>query len=682
VNDAGDVQRAMRQTMLVEALQSNDLASWRESVLPPFAAQLQGAVDVDVQSLLDQLHGEWVVAVARPATSVGPAPETPGVALLVRQPSQGAERFDRFLNDEVFRAWPALKERYFRQQDLFLFCNDPNLGDDLARRMISAPAEPRLPALAEAWDPTAHIGAWLDLREILAPFLEESEEPLDSRLQTGLEVSGAAALDTARARLQIADQGFHLSGRLDFSEPRSGVFDVLADDGAQPALLLAPQGTAALLSLALRDPADLWRSLNGFLPAVLSDEDLAKLDDLLKAMGETAGASIPDSLLQTLDGRVALAVGNAPTVPLFAIASFGIKDADAARQWVDKQAFALLGVFGMVRSGTYRGAAYDVFSPTDFDLAPTYGLVGDSLVVASDTPAFRLAVDALEGKASLADDPRCAQAAGKLDLDGAAALFYADPARLIRPAWGIAMPFLAERFPDPGALPEILSGIPDPDLLAGQLAPTMAVVKTEEKALTFDSFSEGAALGEAALVAPALASALTPEFRSKQVAATLDRVDQDMETLAVALEAYRVDNGAYPPSTADMAGRAGAEGAVEELGVQQLGQIRPEASGALSDADTPTFYTPPPSGKETAAKTASLLRNPPLDPFSQGRAYGYYTVDDGWLIYSCGPDGRYDLKPREDFTPENNWDSTSLILRAYDPTNGTDSGGDIWRTLH
>jgi type II secretory pathway pseudopilin PulG len=56
--------------------------------------------------------------------------------------------------------------------------------------------------------------------------------------------------------------------------------------------------------------------------------------------------------------------------------------------------------------------------------------------------------------------------------------------------------------------------------------------------------------------------------------------------------------------------------------------------------------------------------------------------DGGWIVWSAGPDGDYDLNPsniKRAYSSTESVPSSLLIRHTYDPINGTTSGGDIWK---
>jgi len=140
----------------------------------------------------------------------------------------------------------------------------------------------------------------------------------------------------------------------------------------------------------------------------------------------------------------------------------------------------------------------------------------------------------------------------------------------------------------------------------------------------------GSAAGVFAMVA--IADFLEAQARSKVAYSR-----SDMRSLATALEAYHVDNEEYPPALAPW-------------------------------LTSPIVYV-----------TANLT-----DPFSgeTRQAFRYSRLDEGrgWILYSAGPDGVYDIDPAGDLDAGSGDLLTALVDKTFDPTNGTTSRGDIWRS--
>jgi type II secretion system protein G len=171
------------------------------------------------------------------------------------------------------------------------------------------------------------------------------------------------------------------------------------------------------------------------------------------------------------------------------------------------------------------------------------------------------------------------------------------------------------------------------------------------------------------LIIAILAAIAVPNFLEAQTRAKVSRALADMRSLATALEAYNVDNSKYPIPHPH----------------------RPEVSSNTNGTNVPNDLSTPIS---YISNTKSFY-----DPFSktydwvaQGRynRYGYITDDvpglaglallestyrtaiGKWRMDSFGPDeccGPYKGAP-------SNWPNEP----SYDPTNGTVTRGDIYRS--
>jgi hypothetical protein len=134
-----------------------------------------------------------------------------------------------------------------------------------------------------------------------------------------------------------------------------------------------------------------------------------------------------------------------------------------------------------------------------------------------------------------------------------------------------------------------------------------------------------------------------------------------LRTLATALESYYVDNNAYPPAmTRD--GRT----------------VIPDANG-ISVGYVPRILTTP----------IAYLTSVPMDPYTSTEypdpfRYGA-KLKEAWILTSQGPDLKPDIDLDAYLTPEDRETRHYVFTRdqndkIYDPTNGTLSSGDIYRT--
>lgn len=137
----------------------------------------------------------------------------------------------------------------------------------------------------------------------------------------------------------------------------------------------------------------------------------------------------------------------------------------------------------------------------------------------------------------------------------------------------------------------------------------------------------------------------------------------DSRNMATAIEAYFVDNNAYPPMRM-LRDFAPAAQALRKAGGWELTAV--ETGGSAScGLTTPVAY----------------LAELPRDPFSPGGKlpFSYHTDGPGWIIVSPGPDGVYELDPLRDYDSRTTQPSELLLQKSYDPTNGANSRGDVWR---
>lgn len=213
--------------------------------------------------------------------------------------------------------------------------------------------------------------------------------------------------------------------------------------------------------------------------------------------------------------------------------------------------------------------------------------------------------------------------------------------------------------------------------------------------------------------------ALTPgSYRASSRSKTA-RVKADLRSLAIGLEAYYVDQGAYPAWVS-------LTGSNKWTGKDGLGHINAFSGAGTGASSIHSFRVWTASPDESAANQYFLLTTPVSyvsaimrDPFAytRGTAYGYYSTASRYIIFSYGPDSDEqpnaqghvgDIDPAVEATDLTDLVTGQLwsILRdrtllsrltlscgppatwlttrgtgafTYDPTNGTTSEGDLWR---
>lgn len=201
-----------------------------------------------------------------------------------------------------------------------------------------------------------------------------------------------------------------------------------------------------------------------------------------------------------------------------------------------------------------------------------------------------------------------------------------------------------------------------------------------------------------------LAAIAVPNFLEAQVRSKASRVKSDLRSLATAVESYYVDNNSYPATdSSDPAGNGAGYG----FGINLV----PGASINLLGAPTFRVKQNNVDNLMTLSTPVSYITSFFVDPFAKTRAALYlYSVpspalslevrNSGWIAWSYGPDadeqagwgtnGAGDIRylqidgPRVEETyydPSRRVPTIELTLYAtYDPTNGSTSNGDIYRT--
>lgn len=146
-----------------------------------------------------------------------------------------------------------------------------------------------------------------------------------------------------------------------------------------------------------------------------------------------------------------------------------------------------------------------------------------------------------------------------------------------------------------------------------------------------------------------------------------NRTQTDMRLLSKAIEMYMVDMTLYP------AAAEADEGINAFLTRDDPGYniLTFRARRLRLDAWVMTLTTP-----------VAYMVSYPFDPFAKtpGTSYAYYNhLDKGYIVFSAGPDGDYDIDPERDYDALATNPLPQLLWKTYDSTNGATSGGDIWR---
>ncbi len=176
-----------------------------------------------------------------------------------------------------------------------------------------------------------------------------------------------------------------------------------------------------------------------------------------------------------------------------------------------------------------------------------------------------------------------------------------------------------------------------------------------------------------------LAAIAVPNFLEAQMRAKIARIQSDMRTLSVAIEAYRTDNIDYPVrrNTQETASRKPHVPEYAHRAWQMSALTTPIAYintlfVDIFDSEVPApnnlidYYDP------TQASWLINYRHAfrPQRRVSPEQA--------GWILVSVGPDGWLGATDTATGPPETPFDMRGTVYTPYDPTNGTVSTGNIY----
>lgn len=174
-----------------------------------------------------------------------------------------------------------------------------------------------------------------------------------------------------------------------------------------------------------------------------------------------------------------------------------------------------------------------------------------------------------------------------------------------------------------------------------------------------------------------LAAIAVPNFLEAQVRSKVSSMKSNLRTVNTALEAYMVDNNRYPQPT--YTGINGSWTPEQRWKFFPGSLTTPVAFLTGNTAMTDIFRAKHNFSTEIANEIMylpSLFYKPPFsaDDSSYGPQCNRYGL---WVIRSAGPDTWYQNQPgvNGDYDASNPWNKAS-----YDPTNGTVSAGDIYRS--
>lgn len=165
-----------------------------------------------------------------------------------------------------------------------------------------------------------------------------------------------------------------------------------------------------------------------------------------------------------------------------------------------------------------------------------------------------------------------------------------------------------------------------------------------------------------------LAAIAVPNFLEAQTRARVSRMKSDLRTLAGAIQAYHVDRNAYPPHKLSN----GDEVPYPDRYVPLTTPIAYITTIPARDV----FYTHEIEGQGGSLEWVSYTN---FVNFPETHALHAAVETHRWMLRSRGPDGENESNSvRNNFFTKGLEAAPSML---YDPTNGTNSRGDLVRTM-
>ena len=176
-------------------------------------------------------------------------------------------------------------------------------------------------------------------------------------------------------------------------------------------------------------------------------------------------------------------------------------------------------------------------------------------------------------------------------------------------------------------------------------------------------------LAYSSLIMVFLLTIAAPNFMLFSTRYSVETVRQSLGLKADVIDVYYEDHQAYPPW---------ATGAQSILNDEHN---MPSFQVAFQDKQLPTLTTPMPYIKEYYHDRHSRT----YDPNSHLRPFGYFPFEQegekGFILVARGTDHEFNLTSatlKAVFASTTKAPADILWQKAYDPTNGTSSAGDIW----
>ncbi len=510
-------------------------------------------------------------------------------------------------------------------------------------------------------DPAADTYIWVNLARAtqwakqLIALVGTEELTRNSRdmlmMQQLLDPLGLFDMEYLAATSTLKGKGAYSLMKLTFAVPRRGLFGLLKPTDELKTIKMLPPTTQSYSAISVKSMSDVLVLIKAIGNSVAPEEFPAGLKQASAQIKEELGFGV-DEICAMIGSEHAFAVEQGVPFPFMALL-IQLRDTAKFNQLLDK----IIEQAGlMTQPGEYSGIAYKMFMIPMVPVQVCVATFEEYLVVTSGVSQLQRIIDAKTSGKYIEPVAEFQELKLAGNLIGQSCSKPADFSQM-QPVVLMILQGINVKLQQQGMQPIPMKSIPNLAAISNHMLPSVSRSKAEEKAIISESYSVGAEKLIAAGVGGVMAAIAVPNFLQAQGRASVMRVKADQRSLATALEAYGIDHNRYP-----------------------MWELRTDFA-----TQRPTFILPSEeTGRGGLTSPIAYITSIPRDPFSAGKKewLSYYTSGRAWILISAGPDKDYDIVPQQDFQQPRDskalWDI--IVNKTYDPTNGSVSNGDVWRS--
>jgi general secretion pathway protein G len=624
----------------------------RDMMMQEISGEMDGA---DLSRLSELLQGEiaFVVTIEPPATPM--ASPRPHFALAFRQAGGGEAvlgTITSMIPDPTDQA--ELRGMALAQGDVLALSDSPALSQMLAERLPQGPGGFAIEPQADAF-----LSGRVNLGFLVSQMGTLTGDQSAGMMLAALGLGNLRALEMSSG---FEGTGFESDTALTFHGNRSGLMSILGPNGPFDVLDLTPADCAGVGAVRTMPPAEIWDWAQQMAMQTGGPQAAQSFQQMSQMAQMQMGMDLRNQVLPAMGDEFAILTGAGmnPMMPELAFVIESNDDAMLNQLMQNLAQMAQMMMGGMMGAGQAPPTAPQQASQAGVNYMAAnvmgqevcWGFVQGNLVVALSRSMMNSICDTSASGQTIQQSPSFQAVASQIALDGAM-FSYSDSTAmeglanqmLMGMTMGMQMSGGADR-----QMMQIMNAIP---VALSHLGQSGSSATVSEGQIDFHTYSTSGVESLAVGVLPAIA---IPNFLEAQTRAKVSRARADLRSLATGLEAFYIDNSRYPRAV------MGSDPTSISAGDPMMAM-----QSTFSTADSIT-------------SPIAYMTSYPVDPFSPSAAPMCFHSDAaGWILISAGPDGDYDIDPKQVYRSGIPQPSAELLRFAYDPTNGTTSNGDVFR---